>query len=54
MLMNVQPHLRNVQEQVKDVPTFQEHIAVAVSVLDNNLMTTNQHVLVCTEHLTIQ
>jgi hypothetical protein len=50
MLMNVQPHPQNVQEQVKDVPTFQEHIAVTVSVPDSNLMLTNQHVLVCAEY----
>ena len=52
MLMNVQPHPQNVQEQVKVVPTFQEPIAVIVSVPDNNLMLTNQHVLVCIDYLT--
>ena len=48
--MNVQLHLQNVPEMVKDVPTTLEHIAVAVPVQDNNLMRINQHVLVCIEY----
>jgi hypothetical protein len=52
--MNAQPHHQNVMLLVKDVQTMKDRIAVAASVLENNLMRMNQLALVSIKYLITQ